>query len=42
MLLTTVCANTTHDTERSTDAAAREAVDYVWAVTMAGRRPESD
>jgi AcrR family transcriptional regulator len=42
MLLTTVCGNTTPETEWSNATAAREAVDYVWAVTMAGRRPTTD
>ena len=41
MLLMTVCSDTGpgSGTGHATDDPAREAVDYVWAVTMAGRRP---
>lgn len=41
MLLMTVCgeAGLVASRDRSADEAARDVVDYVWAVTMAGRRP---
>jgi AcrR family transcriptional regulator len=42
VLLTTVCSESNSAVGKPTDDAAREAVDYVWAVTMAGRRPAGD